>query len=120
MEEKKIKSIEHFDVYQKTITLFNSFVKEDLPLLKRNFVGKASTNQLRSLDSICTNMEEGYARKSGKDIKNFFRIARGSTGEARGRYKRFAHILSPQTITERVETLNEIKARLHSLIQKWQ
>jgi len=64
-------------------------------------------------------MEEGYERKSGKEIKNFFRMSKGSTGEARGRYKRFKKILPEQIINKRVAVLNEIRAMLESLIQKW-
>ena len=73
----------------------------------------------RSLDSICANMEEGYERKSGKEIKNFFRIAKGSAGESRGRYKRFKTILPQAVIDKRVSVLNEIRAMLASLIEKW-
>jgi four helix bundle protein len=64
-------------------------------------------------------MEEGYERKSGKEIKNFFRMSKGSAGEARGRYKRFAKILPEEIIGKRVLVLNEIRAMLESLIQKW-
>ena len=35
-------------------------------------------NQLRCIDSICANMEEGYERKFGAEVKHFFRIAKGS------------------------------------------
>ncbi|MEW6169938.1 MAG: four helix bundle protein [Candidatus Omnitrophota bacterium] len=88
--------------------------------MKQNFAGRAlANNQLRSLDSICANMEEGYERKSDKEIKNFFRISKGSTGEARGRYKRLKKILPEQIINKRVAVLNEIRAMLEALINKW-
>lgn len=121
MEKKPIKSIEDFEVYQKVIKLFDNFVEEDLPILQKSFAGRAlAGNQLRSLDSICANMEEGYERKSGKEIKNFFRMSKGSAGETRGRYKRLKKLLSQQTINNRVQVLNEIRAMLASLIQKWE
>jgi len=67
-----IKNIEDFEVYQKAIRLFENFIKEDLPFLQKSFSGRVlAGNQLRSLDSICANMEEGYERKSGKEIKIF-------------------------------------------------
>ena len=120
MEKKKIKSVEDFQVYQKALKLFDVFLEEDLPTLKNDFAGNTlARNQLRSLDSICANMEEGYERKSGKEIKNFFRISKGSTGEARGRFKRLRTILSQATVEKRVAVLNEIRAMLESLIQKW-
>lgn len=121
MERKPIKSVEDFEVYQKAVRLFDDFLEEDLPILEKSFAGRVlAGNQLRCLDSICANMEEGYERKSGKEIKNFFRISKGSTGEARGRYKRLRKILPEQIISKRVAVLNEIRAMLESLIQKWQ
>ncbi|MEW6096867.1 MAG: four helix bundle protein [bacterium] len=67
-----MKSIEDFEVYQKAVKLFEDFLKEDLSILQKSFAGRTlAGNQLRSLDSICANMEEGYERKFGKEIKNF-------------------------------------------------
>jgi len=120
MEKKKIKKVEDFEVYQKALKLFQDFTESDLPILRKNLIGKALFwNQLRCLDSICANMEEGYERKFGKEIKNFFRIAKGSTGEAKGRYKRFRDVLPNDIINERVAVLEEIRAMLDSLIHKW-
>ena len=120
MERKPIKSVEDFEVYQKAVKLFEDFLEEDLPMLKQSFTGRTlAGNQLRCLDSICANMEEGYERKSGKEIKNFFRISKGSAGESRGRYKRLKKTLTDSIINKRVAVLNEIRAMLESLIQKW-
>lgn len=120
MERKPIKSVEDFEVYQKAVKLFDDFMELDLPMLKESFVGRTlAGNQLRSLDSICANMEEGYERKSGKEIKNFFRMSKGSTGESRGRYKRLAKLLPREVIQKRVAILNEIRVMLESLIRKW-
>lgn len=119
-KEKKIRSVEDFIVYQKAIKLFDDFVENDLPILKKDFVGVSlAKNQLKCLDSICANMEEGYDRKAGKEIKNFFRISKGSTAEAKGRYKRFKNILPHEVINKRIELLSEIRAMLESLIIKW-
>ncbi len=83
--EKRIKSVEDFNVYQKAVGLFDNFLNEDLPILQRSFAGRVlAGNQLRSLDSICANMEEGYERKLGNETKNFFRISKGSSAEALG------------------------------------
>jgi hypothetical protein len=69
MEKKKIKSVEDFEVYQKAVKLFDDFLEKDLPVLRKDFAGRTlARNQLRCLDSICANMEEGYERKSGKEI----------------------------------------------------
>lgn len=121
MERRQIKSVEDFGVYQKASKLFADFLEEDLVILQKTFVGKVlAGNQLRCLDSICANMEEGYERKFGNDIKNFFRMSKGSTGEAKGRYKRLKKVLPEKLISERVAVLSEIRAMLESLIQKWE
>ncbi|MEW6618183.1 MAG: four helix bundle protein [bacterium] len=121
MERKPIKSVEDFEVYQKAVRLFEDFLEEDLPVLQKSFAGRIlASNQLRSLDSICANMEEGYERKSGKEIKNFFRMSKGSVGESRGRYRRLRKLLPEKIIEKRLQVLNEIRAMLHSLIAKWE
>ena len=121
MEQTKIRNIEDFKVYQKAKNLFEEFLEVDLPILKESFAGRTlATNQLRCLDSICANMEEGYDRKFGKEVKYFFRMARGSSTEARGRYTRLKGILPDDLITKRVGILNEVRAMLASLITKWE
>ncbi len=117
--KRQIKSIEDFVVYQKAVQLFDNFVQEDLPVLLKSFLSRAlAKNQVRSLDSICSNMEEGFEIKAGKELKHFFIIARGSAGESRGRYFRFKKFLSDKIIEKRVSQLNEIIAMLNSLIKK--
>ena len=121
MEAKPIKSVEDLEVYKKAVKLFDHFVSDDLPLLEKTFVGRTlANNQLRCLDSICANTEEGFERNFGKEAKHFFRIAKGSTGESRGRYKRLHSVLPETVIIKRTESLNEIRAMLASLINKWQ
>jgi len=113
MDKKNIKSIDDFVVYQKAVKLFEEFIEQDLPILQKNFVGRIlAGNQLRSLDSICSNMEEDYERKSGKEIINFFKMSKGSAGEAKGRYKRLSKILPEEIVNKRVAVLNEIRAIL--------
>ncbi|MBI4846537.1 MAG: four helix bundle protein [Candidatus Omnitrophica bacterium] len=120
MDKKSIKCIEDFDVYRKAVKVFNDFLEYDLVVLQKSFIGRTlAANQLRCLDSICANMEEGYERKSGNDIKNFFRMSKGSAGEARGRYKRLSKVLPQNVIDNRVKELHEIRAMLSSLILKW-
>lgn len=119
MKGKKIRKIEDFIVYQKAMELFHDFIEEDLPVLQRTLAGRElARQQVRSLDSICSNMEEGYGRKAGKELKHFFMISRRSTGESKGRYLRCKKFLSADTIRKRVGQLEEIQAMLYSLISK--
>jgi len=64
-------------------------------------------------------MEEGYERKSGKEIINFFWMSKGSSAEAFGRYKRLKSVLLEAVIEKRTAKLAEKRAMHHSLIQKW-
>lgn len=120
MEEKiKIQRVEDFIVYQKAMKLFDNFVDEDLEILKSQFGGRElARQQIRSLDSICANMEEGYGRKAGKELKQFFRISRGSAAESKGRYKRLKNFLKKEIVDKRIAQIDEIQAMLHSLISK--
>lgn len=118
--ETIIRRIEDFEVYQRARAVYDVFIDKDLPVLQKTFIGKTlAGNQLRCVDSICANMEEGYERKAGKEIKHFFRIAKGSAAEALGRYKRLGKVLPKEIIDRRVEELSAIRAMLHSLIAKW-
>ncbi len=47
-------------------------------------------------------------------------MSKGSEGEASGRYKRLKRLFSQETINKRVLKLNEIRAMLASLIDKWE
>jgi len=115
----KISKIEDFIVYQKAMALFRAFIEEDLPILQRSLAGRElARQQVRSLDSVCSNMEEGYGRKAGKEFKRFFVISRGSAGESKGRYLRCKGFLADDVIQKRVMQLDEILAMLHSLISK--
>ncbi len=119
MRYKKIKDINDFIVYQKAMQLFEDFIEEDLPILRKTSIGRElARQQVRSLDSICSNMEEGYGRKAGKELKHFFIISRGSSGESKGRYIRCKKFLSKEIVKRRVAQLDEIQAMLHSLINK--
>ncbi len=99
--------------------LFDDFIAEDLKILERHFTGKElGRQQIRSLDSVCANMEEGYGRKAGKELKQFFRIARGSANESKGRYKRCKGFLAEAIVEKRIAQLDEIQAMLYSLLAK--
>lgn len=119
MKYGKIRKVEDFLVYQKAMKLWDDFIKEDLPVLQKTMAGRElARQQVRSLDSVCSNMEEGYGRKAGKELKHFFRISRGSAGESKGRYARCRKFLSAEVIRKRVGQLDEIQAMLYSLIAK--
>jgi four helix bundle protein len=64
--------------------------------------------QVRSLDSICANIEEGFGRGFGKELPQHLKIARGEARESLGRFKRCRHLLNTETVSDRVATLHHI------------
>lgn len=109
--------LEDYRVYQTARKLFEAFW-EDSEILGRDLRGRELVRQqVRSLDSICANIEEGYGRGFGKEWPHYLRIARGSARESRGRYERFARLLSPDTFARRTAALNQIIGGLTKTIQ---
>jgi len=119
MGKQKVEKVEDLIVYQRAMRLFDDFIGADMDILDRHYAGRELAKQLvRSLDSICGNMEEGFGRKAGKEFKHFLRIARGSARESKGRYVRCSRFLAGDIIKRRVAQLDEILAMLFSLIGK--
>jgi four helix bundle protein len=97
-----------FGIYQVARQLFDDFWA-DSEILGRDYRGRELVKQqVRSLDSICANIEEGYGRGFGKEFPQHLRIARGEARESMGRYERCRHLLSAAVVTQRVATLNHI------------
>ncbi len=114
--EKAADRLESFGIHQAARRLFDEFW-EDSEILGRDYRGKELVRQLvRSLDSICANIEEGYGRGFGKELPYSLRIARGEARESRGRYERCRFLLSPETIQHRVATLSQIIGGLTNTI----
>lgn len=110
-EDKKIKSVNDLIVYQKACLLFDMCVEEDVTFLQQTTPGRALiNNHIRSIDSICATMEEGYERSPIKDRKHFFIIAKGSAGEARERYTRLRKLLPKDIIAKRISLTYEVSA----------
>lgn len=110
-------SLENFRVYHAARQLFDAFW-DDFEILNRDVRGRELVRQqVRSLDSICANIEEGYGRSFGKEWPHYLRIARGSARESRGRYERCARLLAPELLTERTSALNQIIGGLTKTIQ---
>ena len=109
--------LESFGIYQLARRLFEDFWS-DSEILGRDYRGrKLSKQQIRSLDSICANMEEGFGRGFGKELPQHLKISRGEARESRGRYKRCNHLLPSETIAQRVAALTHIIGGLSKTIQ---
>jgi len=100
--------LESFGIYKLACQLFDEFW-DDSEVPAKDFRGRElSKQQVRSLDSICANIEEGYGRGFGRELPQHLKIARGEARESLGRYARCNHLLSPDLVNQRLATLDHI------------
>ena len=110
-------SLESFGIYQLARQLFEDFWN-DSEILNKDFRGRELVKQqVRNLDSVCANMEEGFGRGFGKELPQHLKISRGEARESRGRYERCSHLLPPEIITQRLSALSHIIGGLSKTIQ---
>jgi len=100
--------LESFGIYKLARQLFNEFW-DDSEVLAKDFRGRElAKQQVRSLDSVCANIEEGYGRGFGKKLPQHLKISRGEARESLGRYARCNHLLSADLVNQRLATLDHI------------
>ena len=108
--------LESFGIYQLACQLFDDFWA-DSEILGKDYRGRELVKQqVRSLDSICANIEEGYGRGFGKEWPQHLKIARGEARESRGRYRRPRHLLPAEVMTKRLAALDQIIGGLTNTI----
>ena len=92
------------------IALFmNDIAREDVAALIRDGAPGHIHNQLeRAVNSIGANLEEGYARLSGKERARYFEMALGSAREARGWYRQSKAWLGSSAAMERGMLLTRV------------
>jgi len=111
-------SLHRFGAYRKACELFDLTVADMTPLSQNPLCARLVAQQIASADSISSNIEEGYGRRSRPNYVRFLVIARGSATETRGRYEqRFKHWLTPEVIAARVALCEEIIAILSATIR---
>jgi four helix bundle protein len=108
--------LESFGIYQIACHLFDDFWA-DSELLGKDYRGRELVRQqVRSLDSVCANMEEGFGRGFGKELPQHLKISRGEARESRGRYARCNHLLPADLLNQRLATLDHIIGGLTNTI----
>ena len=111
-------SLHQYGAYRKACELFDLAFADMTPLVESPLCRRLVSQQIASADSISSNIEEGYGRRSRVDYARFLVIARGSATETRGRYEqRFKHWLPPGKISARVALCEEIIAILSATIR---
>ncbi|HEY3323941.1 MAG TPA: four helix bundle protein [Planctomycetota bacterium] len=109
--------LEDFEIYRLARQLFDDFWG-DSEILEKDFRGRElARQQTRSLDSVCSNIEEGYGRGFGKEWPQHLKISRGEARESKGRYQRCSRLLAPEIIEMRVAMLDRIIGGLTRTIQ---
>ena len=107
-----------FVAYQKACLLFDLVMADLSPLARDPMCVRLVSQQVASADSISSNIEECYGRRTRRDYAHFLVIARGSATETRGRYEqRLKHWLPPKLIAARVRLCEEIVAILSASIR---
>ena len=95
-----------FGIYKLACQLFDEFWK-DSEVLAKDFRGRElAKQQVRSLDSVCANIEEGYGRGFGKELPQHLKIARGEARESLGRYECCRNLLRDEVTQQRLAALN--------------
>jgi len=109
--------LENFGIYRLARQLFDDFwVDSEIP--GKDYRGRELVKQqVRSLDSVCANMEEGYGRGFSKELPQSLKVSRGEARESRGRYERCRHLLSAETIAQRIAALDHIIGGLTKTLQ---
>src|SRR5258707_9601981 len=111
MDMKAIDRLESYGIYKLACQLFDDFWS-DSEILGKDYRGRELTKQqVRSLDSVCANMEEGYGWGFGKEWPQRLKISRGEAHESRGPYVRCPHLLSAEVINKHLATLYHIICR---------
>lgn len=108
--------LESFGIYKLACQLFDDFWI-DSEVVGKDYRGKELVKQqIRSLDSVCVNMEEGYGRGFNKEMPQHLKIARAEARESKGRYRRMKFLLSGELIQKRVTVLDQIIGGLTTTI----
>jgi four helix bundle protein len=107
----------NFRAYVKARELFELIIADLSNLSRHPACGRLVAQQIASADSIASNFEEGYGRRSPRDFAHFLVIARGSAQETAGRYERFKYWLSPEVVTHRTALCGDIIGILSATIR---
>ena len=108
--------LESFGIYKLACQLFDDFWA-DSEIVGKDYRGRELVKQqIRSLDSICANIEEGYGRGFNKEMPQHLKIARGEARESKGHYRRMKFLLPDETIKKRVLVLDQIIGGLTNTI----
>jgi four helix bundle protein len=98
--------------YYRLALYLHDLVWIDCETLKKDFRGREIVGQIiRSLGSICANMEEAYGRGIGTpDYVRIMRISLGEARETQGWYFRSRQVLPEDLMERRYSTIQQVIA----------
>ena len=74
--------LENFGIYKLACQLFDE-LWNDLEIVRKDYRGKELVRQqIRSQDSVCANIEEGFGRGFNKEMPQHLKIAGGEARDA--------------------------------------
>jgi four helix bundle protein len=96
--------------YQKALYLYDLLWKDTEIWLKDDRGQMLSKQIIRSADSVCSNIEEGYGRGYGKQFLQFYGYSLGSARETKGYLYRAKAFYPPEILDRRLNLASEIVA----------
>jgi four helix bundle protein len=110
-------NLTEFTAYMKALELFDLVVDDMDSFVTDRKLERLVSQQLASVDSVCSNIEEGYGRESSKEYRRYLIIARGSARETRGRYRRLRRWIPADIVKARMELADEVISILNPTIE---
>jgi|SRR5215212_979451 len=96
--------------YQKALYLYD-LLWQDTQIWLGDERGQILSKQvIRSADSVCSNIEEGYGRGYGKQFLQFYGYSLGSARETKGHVYRAKAFYPQETLCKRLNLASEVVA----------
>jgi len=108
--------LESSGIYQIARQWFDDFWTDSEHLGKDYRGRELSKQQVRSRDSTCANIEEGFGRGYGRELPQHLKIAHGEARESQGRYARCNHLIPADLLRQRISILDHIIGGLTNTI----
>ena len=104
--------------YQKALYSYDLLWKDTESWIKDDRGQILSKQIVRSADSVCSNIEEGFGRGYGKQFLQFYGYSLGSARETKGHLYRARAFYDTETLHKRLHLASEVVALLITEINR--